>query len=45
MGSMFACYFVNPDLRVEINFTKERTAESRGIGFEIVNIDRSAHWY
>ena len=38
-------YFVNPDLRVEIIFRKERTAESGGIDFEIVDIDTSAHWY
>ena len=38
-------YFVNPDLRVEIIFRKERTAESGGIDFEIVDIHTSAHWY
>ena len=36
---MFVYYFVDPDLRVEIIFRKERTAESEGIGFEIVDID------
>ena len=41
---MFVYYFVDPDLRVEINFRKEKTAE-RGVDFEIVNIDSSAHWY
>ena len=42
---MFAYYFVDPDLRVEINFRKERTAESEEIDFEIVDIDTSVHWY
>ena len=42
---MFVYYFVDPDLRVEINLRKEKTAESGGIDFEIVNIDSSAHWY
>ena len=36
-------YFVDPDLRVEIIFRKERIAESRGIDFEIMNKDTSAH--
>ena len=38
-------YFVDPDLRVEIIFKKERTAESWRNDFEIVNTDTSAHWY
>ena len=42
---MFIYYFVDPDLRGEIIFTKERTAGSWGIDFEIVDIDTSAHWY
>ena len=42
---MFVYYFVDPDLRVEINFRKERTAVNGVIDFEIVNIDSSAHWY
>ena len=45
IGSIFVYYFVDPDLRVEIIFRKERTAESGGIDFEIVDIDTSAHWY
>ena len=40
---MFVCYFVDPGLRVEIIFRKERTAESGEIDFEIVDIDTSAH--
>ena len=42
---MFVYYFVDPDLRVEIIFRKERTAESEGIDFEIEDIDTSAHEY
>ena len=40
---MFVYYFVNPDLRVEIIFRKERTTENGGINFEIVDIDTSAY--
>ena len=40
---MFVYYFVGPDLRNEIIFRKERTAESGGIDFEIVDIDTSAY--
>ena len=36
-------HFVDPDLRVKINFRKEKTGESGGIDFKIVNIDSSAH--
>ena len=36
---MFVYYFADLDLRVEIIFRKERTAESGEIDFEIVNID------
>ena len=39
----FVYCFVDPDLRVEIIFRKERTAESEGIDFEIDDIDTSAH--
>ena len=42
---MFIYYFVDPDLCVEIIFRRERTTESEGIYFEIVDIDTSAHWY
>ena len=42
---MFVYYFVDPDLRVEIIFRKERTAESGGIDSEIENRDTSAYWY
>ena len=31
IGSIFVYYFVDPDLRVEIIFRKERTAESGGL--------------
>ena len=40
---MFVYHFVNPDLRVEIIFRKERTAENGRIDFEMV--ETSAHWY
>ena len=42
---MFVYYFVNSDLRVKIIFRRERTEESGGFDFEIVDIDTSAHWY
>ena len=42
---MFVYYFVYPDLRIEIIFRKEGTAESGWIDFEIVDIDTSVHWY
>ena len=42
---MFVYYFVDPDLRVEIIFRKERRAESGRTDFEIVGIDICAHWY
>ena len=45
IGSMFVYCFVDTVLRVEIIFRKERTAESGGIDFEIVDIVTSAHWY
>ena len=41
---MFVYRFVDPDLRNEIIFRKERTAEGGRIDFEIVDIDTSAHW-
>ena len=42
---MFVYYFADPDLRVEIIFRKDSTAESGRIDFEIVDIDTSVHWY
>ena len=41
---MFVYHFVNPKLRVDIIFRKERTAENEEIDFEIVDIDTSAYW-
>ena len=41
---MFVYHFVDPDLRIETIFRKEKTAESGGIDFEIVDIDTSAYW-
>ena len=40
---MFVYYFVDPDLRVDRIFRKDRTAESGTIDFEIVDIVTSAH--
>ena len=45
IDSMSVYRFVDPGLRVEIIFRKERTGENEGINFEIVDIDTSAHWY
>ena len=42
---MFVYHFVNPDLRVEIIFRKEETAENGDIDFEIGDIGTSAHFY
>ena len=42
---IFVYHFVNPYLRVEIIFRKERTAENGTIGFEIGHTYTSAHWY
>ena len=42
---MFVYHFVDPDLKVEIIFWKEGTAENVGIDFEIVDADTSAHLY
>ena len=42
---MFVYYFVDPDLRLGIILRKQRTAESGGIDFEIIDIDTPAHWY
>ena len=40
---MFVYHFVNPDLKVEIIFRKEKGTENGGIDFEIMDIDTSAH--
>ena len=45
IDSMFVYHFVNPDLRVEIIFRKEETAENGDIDFEIGDIGTSAHLY
>ena len=42
---MFVYHFVDPDLRVEIIFRKEVTAENGGTDFEIGDIGTSAHCY
>ena len=42
---MFVYHFVYPDLRVEIYFEKEGSAENGGVDFEIGDIDTSAYLY
>ena len=42
---MFVYHLVSLNLRVEITFRKEGTAENGGIDFEIVDTDTSAHLY
>ena len=42
---MFVYCFVDPDLKVQIIFRKERTVESGRTDFEIVDMGNSAHWY
>ena len=42
---MFVYHFVDPDLRVEIYFEKEGSAENGGVDFEIGDIDTSAYLY
>ena len=44
IDSMFVHHLVNPVLRVEIIFRKERTAENGGIDHEIADIGTSVHW-
>ena len=43
IDTMFVYHFVDPGLRVEITFRKERAGENKGINFEIVDTDTSAH--
>ena len=45
IDSMFVYHFVDRDLRIEIIFRKEGTAENGGINFEIGDICISAHLY
>ena len=42
---MFVYHSVNSNLRVEIIFRKEGTAENGLIDFEIGDIGTSAYWY
>ena len=42
---MLINHFIDPDLKVEIIFSKEGTAENWGIDFEIRDIGTSAHSY
>ena len=43
IDSIFVYHFVDPDLKVEVIFRKEGTAENGGIDFEIGDIGTSAH--
>ena len=43
IGSIFVYHFFDPDMRVEIIFRKEETAER--IDFKIMDIYTPAHWY
>ena len=43
IDSIFVYHFVDPDLKVEVNFRKEGTAENGKIDFEIGDIGTSAH--
>ena len=45
IDSKFVCHFVDPDLRVDIFFEKEGSAENGGVDFEIWDIGTSAHFY
>ena len=45
IDKMFAYHFVDPDLRVEIFFQKEGTAENGVLDYEIGDIGTSAHLY
>ena len=42
---MFHYYFVDPDLRVEIFFEKQRAAENGDVDFETGDINTSPHLY
>ena len=42
---MFHYYFVDPDLRVEIFFEKQRAAENGDVDFETGDISTSPHLY
>ena len=44
-GNIIDSSFVDPDLRVEKIFRKERTAETGETDFKTVDIDTSANWY
>ena len=45
MESMFVYHFVDPDLRVETFFEKDRVAENGSIDFELGGIGNSTHLY
>ena len=43
IDSMFVYHFADPELRIEMFFQKEGTAENGGVDFEIVYIGISGH--
>ena len=43
--SILVCYFVDPNLRVEIFFEKDGAVENGGVDFEIGDITTSAYLY
>ena len=45
VNNMFIHHFVDPNLRVEIIFSKDDMTENEGFDFKIGDIGTSAHWY
>ena len=45
IDNIFVYHFVDAELKVEVIFSKEGTAENGGIDFEIGDIGTSTHWY
>ena len=45
IDSIFVYHFVDPDLKVDVIFRKEGTAENGGVDFKIGDIGTSVHWY
>ena len=43
IDSIFVYHFVDPDLKVEVIFRKEGTAENGGTDFEIGDKNRNVH--
>ena len=45
VNNMFVDHFVDPNLRVDIFFSKDGMAENGGFDFEMGDKVTSAHWY